>query len=107
MNSKEYSNFLAAAVLNHRRLTIATFVLALLTGAAITLMIPKKYESRMKILVKNERLGLVVSSDGTPSAAYKTDVSEAQINSEIELLTSNDLIEAVVRQCRLYEQDTW
>ena len=58
----------------------------------------------MKVLVKNERADLVVSPDARNDAVLHADVSEAQVNSEIELLSSNDLLARVVRSCSLYEQ---
>ena len=71
--------------------------------ALVTLLMPRQYESRMKVLVKNERADLVVSPDARNGGQPHGDVSETQVNSEIELLTSNDLLAKVVRSCRLYE----
>lgn len=71
--------------------------------ALVTFLMPRQYESRMKVLVKNERADLVVSPDARNGGQQRGDVNETEVNSEIELLTSNDLLAKVVRSCRLYE----
>lgn len=66
-----------------------------------TLLFPKQYESRMKVLVRNERPDLMVSAgNGTPGAV-PSEVTDNKINSEVELLKSNDLLSGVVRACNL------
>src|SRR5207244_741730 len=62
---------------------------------------------RMKILVKNQRVDLVISSEATnTSAAADTEVSENQINSEIELLRSQDLLTQVAIECGFADQQS-
>jgi uncharacterized protein involved in exopolysaccharide biosynthesis len=90
------------AVLIRRRLQIlAIFVLTVAAVVTGTLLMPKQYQTQMKILVKNERADTIVSADRNDGAGYRGEVSEAQINSEIELLTSNNLLEEVVTKCGL------
>src|SRR5207249_3340260 len=61
-----------------------------------------KYESHMKILVKNQRVDVAITPEQTTAAAVaENEVSENQINSEIELLTSKDLLTQVVQDCGL------
>jgi len=91
-----------AAILARRKWQILiTFVLIVAAVAAGTLLMPKQYETRMKVLVKNERADMIVSADRNGSSGFVGEVSETQINSEIELLTSNDLLQGVVTQCGL------
>jgi uncharacterized protein involved in exopolysaccharide biosynthesis len=91
-----------AAILARRKWQILiTFVLVVAAVIAGTLLMPKQYETRMKVLVKNERADMIVSADRNGSSGYVGEVSETQINSEIELLTSNDLLQGVVTQCGL------
>src|SRR6516225_5291894 len=91
-----------AAILHHRRgLIVLTFVLALAGVGAATLALPKQYEARMKVLVKSDRADIIVSPDHNSTSDYHGETSEAQINSEIELLTSNDLLKQVVIKCEL------
>jgi uncharacterized protein involved in exopolysaccharide biosynthesis len=88
----------------HKLLITELFVGVFSLVACAILLTPRQYESRMKILVKNERADLVVSPDARDLGQVPPEVSENQVNSEIELLFSNDLLSRVVRSCRLYEQ---
>jgi uncharacterized protein involved in exopolysaccharide biosynthesis len=85
-------------------------ILALLVGTAVfgfvviaTVLLPRRYEARMKVLVKNERADLIVSPVAGDHAPFSGEVSENQVNSEIELLTSNDLLSRVVQASGLTE----
>jgi uncharacterized protein involved in exopolysaccharide biosynthesis len=90
------------AILIRRRLQILTIFFATAVAVAVgTLLMPKQYETQMKVLVKNERADMIVSADRNGGSDYRGEVSEAQINSEIELLTSNDLLQEVVMKCGL------
>jgi uncharacterized protein involved in exopolysaccharide biosynthesis len=82
-------------------LILSTFVLTAAGVAAVTFMLPKQYETRLKVLVKNDRAGMIISPDHNSTVDYHGETTEAQINSEIELLTSNDLMRQVVIKCRL------
>ena len=70
--------------------------------ALFTFLLPNQYQSRVKILVKNARLNPIVSLDQqTQGVLYVDEVSEARINTEIELLTSSDVLREVVTRCHL------
>jgi uncharacterized protein involved in exopolysaccharide biosynthesis len=70
----------------------------------VVLFLPNQYQSRMKILVKNARADVVITPGRTNPTEVNSDVSETQINSEIALLTSKDLLEQVVKQNGLEQQ---
>jgi len=55
----------------------------------------------MKILVKNSRADVIVSPDQTSNKTLAGEVSEAQVNSEIALIQSRDLLEAAVKKTGL------
>lgn len=99
----------ASAIFRRRALVLFTF-LAVITGAiAVTLLLPNRYNARMKILVKNQRVDLAITPEATSGGAAPTienEVSENQINSEIELLTSNDLLTQVVNETGLAKAET-
>src|SRR5260370_2736528 len=89
-----------------RRKGLVLFILpAVVRGTAVvTFLLPNKYDARMKILVKNQRVDVAITAEKTSGAAAPTvenEVSENQINSEIELLTSKDLLMQVVTDCGL------
>ncbi|HEX6186947.1 MAG TPA: Wzz/FepE/Etk N-terminal domain-containing protein [Pyrinomonadaceae bacterium] len=77
--------------------------LALITAATIALatFLPDRYQSRMKILVKNTRADAVITTDANSANNGNGEITESQINSEIALLTSKDLLEQVVIQSGL------
>lgn len=90
----------------HKLLLVVTFLTIAVGTAVGTFMLPNEYESRMKILVKNLRAEVPITPERTTGTygAQGNDVSENQINSEIELLTSKDLLNQVVSECGLDKQ---
>ena len=96
---------LANIVFRHKLLICATFLAVALGTAIVTFLLPNEYESRMKILVKNTRSDVPITPERTSGATgiyFENDVSENQINSEIELLTGEDILKQVVTECGLY-----
>lgn len=96
---------IASVLFRHKLLICATFLAVALGTAVITFLLPNEYESRMKILVKNTRSDVPITPEqthGSTGIYFESDVSEVQINSEIELLTSEDLLKQVVTECGLY-----
>lgn len=87
----------------HRRKLCFAVAGAMLAICVVGIVaIPRKYQSNLKVLVKNERVNAPVSQDGqTQGVFYIDEVGEARINTEIELLSSRDLLRAVVRRCHL------
>ena len=90
-----------------KALVLLTFLTVALGTAIVTYLLPNKYESRMKILVKNQRVDVAITPEATAVAPpVESEVSESQINSEIELLTSRDLLTQVVTECGLAKFET-
>src|SRR5713101_3774468 len=97
----------AGAMFRRKALVLLTFLTVVLGTAVVTFLLPNKYESRMKILVKNQRVDVAITPEATDVApAVESEVSESQINSEIELLTSRDLLTQVVTECGLAKLET-
>src|SRR5436190_1110666 len=99
----EFLKSMVAVVFRHKMPMLKVFTAVVGIVALVTFLMPRRYESHMKVFVKNERADLVVSPDARDAGQARGDVNETQVNSEIELLTSNDLLVRVVRACRLYE----
>jgi glycosyltransferase involved in cell wall biosynthesis/uncharacterized protein involved in exopolysaccharide biosynthesis len=72
---------------------------------AIVLVLPKQYESEMKILVNNERQDPVVSTDYLPYKPQPQEQSEYEVNSESEILHSSDVLRDVVLKTGLANPD--
>jgi len=94
---------LLAPVFRRSRLVAVSFSGILLGAVLSGLLLPKKYEAQMKILVRRERLDPVVTPDRDPQPQLRNEVREEELNSEVELLKSRDLLEAVVTRCGLHE----
>jgi uncharacterized protein involved in exopolysaccharide biosynthesis len=75
---------------------LAAFAFVIVFVALSGLWVPK-YEAQMKILVRRQRSDAVVTSSANAPPQYIGDqVSEEDLNSEVELLNSQDLLRKVV-----------
>lgn len=88
-----------------RRLIVATFFGILLAGVLIASLLPARYESEMKILVRRERADSVVSPTRDAASQLRTFVTEEELESEAELLKSRDLLSKVAVICGLHQSD--
>src|SRR5438128_8111634 len=99
----------ASALFRRKFLVLFTFLVVIIGTVIVTLLLPNRYESRMKILVKNQRVDVAITPEattGTNTPTVENEVSENQINSEIELLTSKDLLTQVVTATSLDKEET-
>ena len=84
-----------------RRTVLALCTLFTLLVASWILLRPASYESQMTILVKNSRADVIMTPDGGTTPAMNEEHNEAQIDTEIQVLSSADLFRKVVEQCGL------
>jgi len=92
---------LTAVAFRHRRLISITF-LGILSGAIlIAVLQPNRYEAALKILVKKDRVDNVVTPDAVQAQPLSGLVTEEELNSEVVLLKSADLLEEIVVACNL------
>ncbi len=91
-----------AIAFRHRRLISLTF-LSILSGAIlIAVLQPNHYEAALKIFVKKDRADPVVTSETNPAASVPGElITEEELNSEVVLLKSKDLLEKIVLACNL------
>ncbi|HVH87010.1 MAG TPA: hypothetical protein VM912_09810, partial [Terriglobales bacterium] len=87
----------AVVIFRHRRVAMLSF-LGVLFGAMVAALILPSYHAEMKFLVKRERVDPVISGDQSTSQIQiaSPEISEQEMNSEVELLTSEDLLRQVV-----------
>src|SRR5687767_1271000 len=90
----------AASLFRRKWLILITLATTLTATCVFAWLTPDKYESRMKLLVKNMRADAPVTA-GDEKAPDKQEISESQIASDMELLKSRDLLEEVVKQTSL------
>ncbi|HUO35381.1 MAG TPA: hypothetical protein VMU43_10355 [Candidatus Acidoferrum sp.] len=86
-----------------RRKTFAWCFVTIFLGAILAaILMPRHYESEMKILIHRERADTLVTGQQTAAVEQNLpSLTEEDINSEVAILTSEDLLENVVRTCGL------
>ncbi len=85
----------------HRRIMMFSFF-GVLCGAVLTAVLQSnQYDAAMKILVKRDRVDPIVTAEATASPQAASEVSEEELNSEVELLKGRDLLEKTVLACGL------
>lgn len=87
------------AVYRNRGLVVLTAGIVLVACLAYAVLAKPQYGSTMRILVQNTRSNTIVGAESGASVpgVMTSDMMEAKINSEVELLQSNDLLESLVR----------
>jgi uncharacterized protein involved in exopolysaccharide biosynthesis len=81
---------------------VAVFLLTL--GVAIfTAFSFHEYESEMKLLVRRERVDPIITPDQI-TAQPRSELSEEELNAEIELLRSDDVLRRVVLELKLQDR---
>jgi uncharacterized protein involved in exopolysaccharide biosynthesis len=70
------------------------------TAMAVYLQ-PARYEAQVKLLVRRDRVDSPVTPTREVLATASTTVSEEELQSEVQILTSRDLLERVARECRI------
>lgn len=86
-----------------RRLIVSTFLGIVFLGIVIALLMPTRYESQMKILVRRERADSVVTPNRESAMEIRSYVTEEELESEAEMVKSRDLLTKVVIACELHK----
>ena len=87
---------LLAIGFRHKRSFLLCFC-GILAGSVVAMfLVPPTYESKSQILVKRERVDPVVSAEKNNPLQVREDVTEEEINSEAELITSEDVLRKAV-----------
>jgi uncharacterized protein involved in exopolysaccharide biosynthesis len=94
-----------AVLFRRRRVFIVSFALVFLAAVLYAFFLPS-YQSQMKILVRRGRLDPPMAAQPTAASEYsRYDVTEEELNSEVELLKNNDILRRVVLANRLEQQE--
>jgi uncharacterized protein involved in exopolysaccharide biosynthesis len=83
------------AFFRHSRLFFGIVFATLIVAILVTFLTPKQYASEMKFLVQNTRGNVPVTPERTNSAGAPSDVTDTQVNSELEILHSHDVVDAI------------
>jgi uncharacterized protein involved in exopolysaccharide biosynthesis len=85
----------------HKRVMGLCFF-GILAGVVLSaLLLPAKYRAETKLLLKRARVDPIVTAEQTAPVMFKDTVDEEEINSEIELIQSRDVLQQVVEKCHL------
>src|SRR5271170_2392039 len=97
---------LAATMFRHPRLVAASFGFVLM-AAMLFVVFSARYESHFLVLLRRGRYDPVISSQpASPMDFTRPDITEEELNSEVELLRDEDLMKQVVELARLVPADT-
>src|SRR5581483_1723866 len=87
-----------AILLARKWVALAIFLAVVTSGMAVTVLVTPVYESSMKILVSRERADQRVTPGDAKSELNQPDISDEEFNSEIEIIQSRQVLEAVVNE---------
>ena len=79
-----------------RKCWFCAFVGVMLGVGISSLFLPSKYKAETKLLVKRERIDPVITPEQNAPLTFHDTVGEEEINSELELMTSTDVLRKVV-----------
>jgi uncharacterized protein involved in exopolysaccharide biosynthesis len=97
---------LAATLFRRPRIISASFGLVLV-ATLLFVFFSARYESHFKVLLRRGRFDPVVSSQPASTMDFtRPDITEEELNSEVELLRDEDLLKQVVKMAELVPADT-
>jgi uncharacterized protein involved in exopolysaccharide biosynthesis len=91
----------AAVFFRHKQLLLTSFALIAISGILYAVLFPS-YKAEMKVLLRRGRIDPAVTPTPTPSPAFEHDeITEEELNSEVELLHDEDILRQVVLETGL------
>jgi uncharacterized protein involved in exopolysaccharide biosynthesis len=96
----------AAVFFRQKKLFLISFALVLGLGVIYALLVPS-YKAEMKVLVRRGRIDATVTPTETASSLERENVTEEEMNSEVELLQDEDILRNVVLASGLAESQHW
>jgi uncharacterized protein involved in exopolysaccharide biosynthesis len=97
---------LAATLFRRPRLVAASFGFVML-ATMLFVVFSARYESHFKVLLRRGRFDPVVSPQPASTMDFtRPDITEEELNSEVELLSDEDLLKQVVKIAGLVPEDT-
>ncbi len=90
-----------AMLFRHRRLVTTTLAALLFTIGLAVYLQPVRYEAQVKMLVRHVRIDSPVTPAREVQAISTTTMNEEELQSEVQILTSRDLLKRVAGECRI------
>lgn len=98
---------LAAVFFRHRRLGVISFV-AIFLGATLYGVLAPSYQAEMKVLLRRSRVDSIQTPTLTQTPQFdRGEVSEEEVNSEVELLRDKETLTRVVQSAGLADGGGW
>lgn len=88
----------------HKRAVVLCFLGIFLGGVIAALLQSKQYVASTKFLIERERIDPVISPGANSSPTLPGEVTEEELNSEVELMESPDVLRQVAVACGLHER---
>lgn len=85
----------------HKWLALLLLLGVVATGMALTIQTAPMYESAIKVLVSRERVDPRISAGSVSGDLPRAEIAEEEFNSELEIIRSREVIEAVVKELGL------
>jgi len=96
----------AAVFFRHKQLLLISFALIATLGILYSALFPS-YKAEMKVMLRRGRIDPVVTPTPSPSPVFEHDeITEEELNSEVELLRDEDILRQVVLETGL-AHPTW
>ncbi len=92
---------LRTIVMAHKWLALLLLLGVVTTGMMLTLLTAPVYESSIKVLVSRERVDPRISAGSVSGDLPRAEIAEEEFNSELEIVRSREVIEAVVKELAL------
>ena len=89
------------ALQRRQLLLFGVFIAVVGAGTTVTLLLPPRYQSTMKILITRNRLDPQVSASDKTNDMMRGELTEEDFNSELEILQSRTVLEATAQQLAL------
>jgi uncharacterized protein involved in exopolysaccharide biosynthesis len=91
----------------HKRVIVLCFCGIMLGAILAALLQAPEYRASTKFLIERERMDPVVSPGQDPQMTVRVEVTEEELNSEVELLDSEDVLRQVVVTCGLHQRKSF
>jgi uncharacterized protein involved in exopolysaccharide biosynthesis len=85
----------------HKQKMIVCFCAIVVGAILVSIIMPPTYKAHTKLLLKRERVDPVISPGQEAPVMMQNEISEEELNSEVELLESDDVLRQVVVNCGL------
>jgi len=96
---------IAVVGFHHRQAVVLCFF-GVLLGTILWATIWPRYKAETEILLRRERVDPVVTAQQTNPLMVRDEITEEELNSEVELISSEDVLRNVVVACKLDKSGT-